>query len=106
MQNIAVQEHVGEERGPSGTANRVEDPCAVPPKILTWNSSTGTSAKLAAAAGPVPVFCQRNTSGVGGDEPDRDPLEANRAQGVVVGKRDEDHGVLTSTLSFRGQTSR
>ena len=62
VEDVAVQEHVGEERLALGNGQRVQGPRAGPPKISTWNSSLGMSAKLAAAVSPSPALCQTKTS--------------------------------------------
>ena len=51
VQDVAMQEHVGEERVALRHGERVVRPARRPAEDLTWNSSVGTSAKLAAAVG-------------------------------------------------------
>ena len=62
MQDVAVQEHVAEERVAFRHSNRVVRPRAGPPMIPTCRSSEGTTAKLAAAVWPSPTLCQAKAS--------------------------------------------
>ena len=95
VEDIAMQEHVGEQRVALRHGQPVQwhrAPARRRPAPET--ARLGTSAKLAAIDAPLPGDLPAGNERVGGDEADRNPLKADRAQGVVVGERNEDHGLL------------
>ena len=84
VQDVAVQEHVGDQRRAFGHWWKlIVAPAPAPPDTDAGNSSEGMSAKLARSPlARQPQVCEHEDDHVGGDQADRDPLEADRRRGL------------------------